>query len=157
MVGGGLLLVLAACSSSTDSGSSSSTRPDSGVLGEAFTAPPPPVLVPARISEGEQLYEQYCAACHKADLSGDPNWKMANEDGTYPPPPHDNTGHTWHHPDQLLAGIIMDGIDDVPSSMPKYGGTLTDDQVRSILEFFKSGWGETERAFQWQVTWQDQE
>lgn len=28
----------------------------------------------------------------------------------HPPPPHDSTGHTWHHPDQLLLALIRVGI-----------------------------------------------
>jgi hypothetical protein len=41
--------------------------------------------------------------------------------------------------------------------MPTFQGILTDDEILSILEFFKSEWGDEERAFQWQVTWQGQQ
>ena len=92
------------------------------------------------------------------DRSGQPNWKIANADGTYPPPPHDNSGHTWHHPDDLLVGIIRDGLDvGVPSGMPTFSGVLTDDEIATIIDFLKSEWGEQERAFQWQVTWQGEQ
>jgi len=72
----------------------------------------------------------------------------------FPPPPHDVTGHTWHHSDDLLLEIVTKGLDGVPSGMPRFKGVLTDDDILSILEFFKSGWRDEERAFQWQVTWQ---
>jgi mono/diheme cytochrome c family protein len=157
LLGGVLLLVLSACSGSPAADRTSTTQPGSGVLDQAFTAPDVPALDADRIVEGAELYEQNCATCHKADRSGDPNWKIANDDGIFPPPPHDNAGHTWHHPDALLAGYVMDGLEGAPSGMPQFRGKLTDDQVRSILEFFKSEWGEDERTFQWQVTWQDQQ
>ena len=153
---GVLVVALSACSVSTTTNQPPTTRAG-GVLSQAFSAPQPPALEGAWVSEGEQIYAQYCATCHKRDRSGDPDWKVANDDGIFPAPPHDNTGHTWHHPDPLLAGIVLDGLDGAPSGMPKFRGTLTEEQVRSILEFFKSEWGEEERAFQWQVTWQDQQ
>ena len=54
------------------------------------------------IASGEELYGEDCAACHGENLEGQPNWQTANEDGTMPAPPHDQTGHTWHHDNRLL-------------------------------------------------------
>src|SRR5690606_36142172 len=52
---------------------------------------------------GESLYRDQCAACHGVDLEGEtPDWQVRDADGYLPAPPHDETGHTWHHPDQLL-------------------------------------------------------
>lgn len=109
------------------------------------------------ISAGEKLYAQYCASSHMADLSGDPDWKTPSDDGVRPPPPRDATGHTWHHPDQLLLEIVRDGLEGLPSGMLTFGSVLTDEKTLSVLEFIKSGWGEEERAFQWQVTWRAQQ
>lgn len=146
-------VVLAGCSGSVDP--AESTQPQLGFTGldAASDVPDPPDLDAGRIATGEVLYRQYCASCHKADLSGDTNWMSRTDDGTYPPPPQDATGHTWHHADQVLVEIIRDGIPNVLSGMPTFQGTLTDEEILSILEFFKSEWGEDERAFQWQITW----
>jgi len=83
--------------------------------------PPPPALDDVRILTGAVLYQQHCAECHKADLSGEPGWMIPNDDGTYKPPPQDSTGHTWHHADQLLLEIVRDGTVDPIASMPTFG------------------------------------
>lgn len=54
------------------------------------------------IDAGRNFYSQHCAACHGASLEGQPDWQSLNEDGVLPAPPHDATGHTWHHDDDLL-------------------------------------------------------
>lgn len=107
------------------------------------------------VTQGADLYQTSCASCHGADLSGQANWKSPNPDGSYPAPPHDSSGHTWHHSDIVLLEIVRDGLDLPESRMPTFGDQLTDDEILAILEFLKSNWGEEERAFQWQVTQQD--
>ena len=111
---------------------------------------------PEQVAVGGDLYQQNCASCHRPDLSGDPNWKTPNEDGSYPPPPHDASGHTWHHPDRVLIEIIRNGSDFPQSRMPSFGDRLSEDDIRAILEFFRANWGPEERAYQEQVTEQDQ-
>lgn len=120
-------------------------------------APPLPPLDPAAVRAGEATYQQHCASCHQPDLSGASDWMIPNDDGTLKPPPQDSTGHTWHHPDQLLLEIVRDGIDVPTSRMPTFASTLTDDEILAVLEFIKASWGEQERAFQWEVTWQQRQ
>jgi mono/diheme cytochrome c family protein len=119
----------------------------------ASNGDPSPAATPSQeqLSRGEELYQQYCASCHRADLSGDPDWKTPDEDGSYPPPPHDSSGHTWHHSDQVLLKIIRDGSDFPQSRMPSFGDRLSDDDIAAILEFFKANWGPKEVEFQQQV------
>lgn len=104
------------------------------------------------VAVGEGLYQANCASCHGADLAGDPNWKTPNPDGSYPPPPHDATGHTWHHPDQQLIDLVLNGSSFEASRMPAFAPNLDEEDVTAILEYLKSNWGPEERAFQWQVT-----
>jgi mono/diheme cytochrome c family protein len=86
-------------------------------------------------------------------LEGQPDWKIRQEDGSYPAPPHDSTGHTWHHPDEQLLEIIARGGDPaLGSKMPGFENTLSADQMQAILAFIKSHWGDEERAFQWWIT-----
>ena len=63
----------------------------------------------AVIALGQRLYAENCATCHGADLEGQPDWQTPLANGRYPAPPHDETGHTWHHADALLERIIRDG------------------------------------------------
>ncbi len=120
------------------------------------TAPPMPVLRADYIARGEKLYAQYCTSCHGANLQGQPNWKTPLADGKYPPPPHDDTGHTWHHPDSTLIDIILNGGNGsngtIPSNMPSFKQALNADDARAILEFIKSRWSAESRAYQWQRT-----
>lgn len=108
-------------------------------------------------ADGEALYAEHCAACHGAELEGQTEWRTPNEDGTMPAPPHDRTGHTWHHGDAFLFDytklggqetLKRIGVTDVPSGMPAFAGTLSDQQILEILAFIKSTWPERERQVQ---------
>ena len=115
--------------------------------------PPLPRLDREKIRRGERLYQQHCARCHGADLKGSPTWKVSLADGSYPPPPHDDSGHTWHHPDEQLLDIIANGGDPAYNSkMPAFKDKLTKDEIVAILEFFKSKWSRKERDYQWWIT-----
>jgi len=115
--------------------------------------PPMPTLNMAHVAHGEALYDRYCAKCHGVNLEGAPNWKQPRADGSFPPPPHDGSGHTWHHSDALLLSIVANGGDPAyNSNMPAFQDRLTPEDVAAVLEFLKSKWGKDEREFQWWVT-----
>jgi mono/diheme cytochrome c family protein len=115
--------------------------------------PPVPTPDPVRVAQGAVLYGQFCATCHGANLEGAPDWKKSLPDGSLPPPPHDRSGHTWHHPDSLLLDIVASGGDPAYNSkMPAFGDQITEDEMISILDFIKSKWGKGEREFQWWIT-----
>ena len=101
---------------------------------------------------GERVYADNCAACHGAALEGQPDWRSPDADGLMPAPPHDATGHTWHHDDATLFALTKHGLagilgDDAPeSAMPAYDGVLTDDQIVAVLSFIKSTWPAEVRA-----------
>ena len=105
---------------------------------------------------GKELYAETCSSCHGANLEGQPDWKRRLDNGRMPAPPHDASGHTWHHPDQDLLVIVRDGLGAIvpgyESDMPAFGDTLTDGDIGAILAFIKSTWPEREREFQSQVT-----
>ena len=107
-------------------------------------------------AEGEKLYQSYCASCHGANLEGQPDWRSPGPDGALPAPPHDETGHTWHHPDSVLfdytrlggkAALAAQGV-DFASSMPGFGDQLSDVQIRDILAYIKSTWPDRQRQVQ---------
>lgn len=98
------------------------------------------------VKRGAAVYAQHCAACHGANLQGQPDWRKRAANGRLPAPPHDVTGHTWHHPDQVLFGIVKNGL--VPpyapknygSDMPAFGSKLPDDDIWAVLAYIKSKW-----------------
>ena len=106
----------------------------------------------AQVMAGRDLYSVHCASCHGADLQGQPDWQTRLPNGRLPAPPHDASGHTWHHSDDQLFTIIQKGVSAIvpgyESDMPAFEGVLTDDQIRAILDFIKSTWPERERKFQ---------
>lgn len=115
--------------------------------------PPLPTLSPENVAQGEILYGQYCAKCHGANLEGMPNWKQRLLDGSLPPPPHDSSGHTWHHSDEVLIRITENGGDPADNSkMTAFKDKLSREQIVAILEFIKSKWGREEREYQWWIT-----
>jgi S-disulfanyl-L-cysteine oxidoreductase SoxD len=97
------------------------------------------------VAEGRALYADHCAACHGADLEGHPNWRLPDAQGFLPAPPHDETGHTWHHPDPLLFAITKYGTEAVVgggyrSNMQGFGEVLSDEEIIAVLAYIKSTW-----------------
>lgn len=114
----------------------------------------------ARVAQGKALYAANCASCHGARGEGEPNWKGSNPDGTYPAPPHDATGHTWHHSDKLLLEIIRDGgarfeSATFKSRMPAWGDRLSEEERGAVLAYIKTLWGPDERGFQAEASARD--
>lgn len=100
------------------------------------------------VALGMTIYNETCASCHGNNLEGQANWKRPNAQGMLPAPPHDNTGHTWHHTDDLLFGITkyglaeFSGLKNHKTDMPIYKDILTDDEIISVLSYVKSSWPE---------------
>lgn len=106
---------------------------------------------------GQELYRTQCAACHGTNLEGQPDWRAPNADGTLPAPPHDETGHTWHHDNQLLfdytklggqAALEQRGVTGFNSGMPAFGDALTDEEIWDVLGYIRSTWPERMRSAQ---------
>jgi peroxiredoxin len=129
----------------------------------ASPSPPTAVITPADytnpelVAQGQSIYARHCASCHGANLEGQPNWKRRLPSGAYPAPPHDASGHTWHHPDQLLFTLIKEGRQTavprrVPRTMPAFGVVLTDPEIWAVLAYIKSRWPADIRAQQAQIS-----
>ena len=99
---------------------------------------------------GKALYAETCAACHGVNLEGQDNWRSPGEDGRLPAPPHDETGHTWHHEDQVLFNYTRLGGREMmaaqgmefDSGMPGFGDQLSDQEIWNVLGYIKSTWPE---------------
>lgn len=122
----------------------------------AVFAADPVSATPPDLAEGARLYAETCASCHGADLEGQPDWRAPGPDGLYPAPPHDQTGHTWHHSDRVLfdytrkggAALLAEQGVAFDSGMPGFSDELSDDEILSVLAYIKSTWPERMRAVQ---------
>ena len=139
-------LALAACSESAAPGDDPRANP-----GDA-----------ARVAIGARIYGRDCAACHGARLEGQANWRAQLPNGRLPAPPHDASGHTWHHPDRVLFRVTKEGMAWVgganyQSDMPAFGGVLSDPEINAVIAFIKSSWPEPVRAQQQTIDQQDRQ
>jgi mono/diheme cytochrome c family protein len=136
------------------------------LAGRAGTEAPPDGLTflgqpvtAAQIIRGKEIYAENCASCHGANLEGQPNWKRRLENGRMPAPPHDESGHTWHHSDQDLFAITKLGVGGVvpgyESDMLAFGEILSDEEIAAVLAFIKSTWPERQRDAQARITASD--
>ncbi len=118
---------------------------------------PPRRADPANLNQvtaGADIYGEHCASCHGLTLAGEADWRRPRSDGSFPAPPHDESGHTWHHPDAQLFEITkLGGKPYNPrSTMPAFSGVLSDEEIWSVLAYIKSRWPDSVRERQRAVT-----
>ena len=100
---------------------------------------------PELVARGSAVYAESCASCHGTSLEGQPNWRQRKADGTLPAPPHDETGHTWHHSDVQLFEVTKWGTEAVAgggykSDMRGFADELNDADIWAVLAYIKSQW-----------------
>jgi mono/diheme cytochrome c family protein len=107
---------------------------------------------PVATESGDVLYQRHCAACHGSNLEGQANWQTQNPDGSWPAPPHDETGHTWHHRDDYLIRTTLYGGASVTGNqlnrMPAFNHVLSDEDAKAIIDYIKSTWSDEIREMQ---------
>lgn len=136
-------------------------------FGTTNAGPAPPQMLrpdsPQIVLAGARIYTQHCAACHGVRGEGQPNWRERDADGRLPAPPHDASGHTWHHPDAQLFAIVKHGLaklidqPDYPTNMPSYDGVLSDNEIVAVLSWIKAQWPQEIQARHSQLNEQHQQ
>jgi len=110
-----------------------------------------------QVERGKKIYMRFCSLCHGRNLEGQPEWHKPKPDGKMPAPPHDETGHTWHHADIVLFNITKYGLipphapEGYQSDMPAWKDTLKDEDIWAVLAFIKSRWPKEHLEFQQKV------
>lgn len=97
------------------------------------------------VARGKVVYDQACAVCHGLKLEGQPNWRERLPSGRLPAPPHDESGHTWHHSDAHLFKVTKYGVaasapPGYQTDMPGFEDQLSDDDIIASLAYIKSSW-----------------
>ncbi len=110
-----------------------------------------------QLALGKKVYDAQCAACHGVNLEGQPNWRLRLPNGMLPAPPHDASGHTWHHPDRQLFDMTKYGTAALAgpgykSTMRGFGDVLSDTEIRASLVYIKSHWPKNIRARQARIS-----
>jgi cytochrome c5 len=113
------------------------------------------------LTQGQAIYTQYCAACHGIDGQGQFPEAPLEPDATgrIGAPPHNETGHSWHHSDVLLIRYVTEGGFSDPARfyiMPPFGDILTDEQILFVIAYIKTMWTDEQRASQRQLTEDEQ-
>lgn len=107
--------------------------------------------------QGQSVYNVQCATCHGPDGEGQFPEAPLEPDitGRYGAPPHNETGHTWHHDDDLLIQIINEGGMGDPLNfyvMPALGSVLSNDEIESVIAYIKTMWTSEQQDVQRQRT-----
>jgi mono/diheme cytochrome c family protein len=115
---------------------------------------------PALTARGKVVYAERCASCHGDNLEGQPNWRKRLPNGRLPAPPHDRTGHTWHHSDRQLFDMTKNGtagmVPGYETDMPAYKDILSDADIWAVLSFIESTWPQDIRERQQRIKQQAQ-
>ncbi len=91
-------------------------------------------------SRGQKLYQKNCAVCHGKNGEGNPDWRKVDEDGKFPAPPLNGTGHTWHHSTKVLVDTIKNGTAKIGGNMPAWKDKLSNQEINDILTWVKALW-----------------
>jgi mono/diheme cytochrome c family protein len=148
-IGACIALALHACGSSDEPGAPAApaapAAPTTPAAPETPTPAPDPGAEPdaagvgtaGDAAAGAQSYAIFCASCHGA--AGDAQTPIAQ---TLVPPParHDDGAYMNALTDEHLLKVIKEGgfaVGKAPT-MPPWGGSLSDDQIRDVIAFVRS-------------------
>ncbi len=158
MVATGWALLLGACTTSAATPQPSPTDNLPAINPAAGVSAPLPIdmddprfpILPATGDDfvrGRALYNDKCASCHGINGQG----QMPNPLAAGQAPPHDDTGHTWHHSDQLNFRTVWFGR-NIMGNMPGFQTQMTIDDVILVLAYIKTWWQDDMLARQIEFT-----
>ena len=97
-----------------------------------------------QVMAGRELYAANCMTCHGAQGQG---YAQAG----VPAPALNGDMHAWHHPDSQIAGIVRQGI----GQMPAVGESWSDEDIAAVLAYIKQWWEPEQLAAQTQTSQQN--
>jgi len=95
---------------------------------------------PGAVKRGAIIYKKHCVTCHGEKAAGVPvPPPLLRQPGFIAAPALNGSAHAWHHSDEDLLKVIMEGSKR-PNTMPGWKGVLTIEQARDVIGYFKSFW-----------------
>jgi len=95
------------------------------------------------VESGTRLYQQYCSSCHLQDGVGEPTIpRSIRRPDYFTAMPLNESSHAWHHGDEQLIQMILQGTTRSRTRMPAWEGVLSEDQARDLIAYMKSLWGD---------------
>jgi thiol:disulfide interchange protein DsbC len=110
------------------------------IASPSFAVSEPRWFSEAQEEQGAVRFKQNCAVCHGQNAESTTNWKRTDENGKYPPPPLNGTGHAWHHDLKILRKTIRDGGAKLGGIMPAFGQQLSATEIDQVIAYFQSKW-----------------
>jgi cytochrome c553 len=92
----------------------------------------PVSFTPEHLADGKEAFSHYCVACHGLDGQ---NTGVPFADHMSPPLPSLASKEIQEYTDGQLKWVIDNGVS--PSGMPASKGTLSDDEIWSIVIFIR--------------------
>jgi len=96
----------------------------------------------SQVAQGGKVYTANCVSCHNENGRGSFNWQRPAADGSYPPPPLDDSAHAWHHPLSQLKMTVEQGGIPMGGKMPAFGNKLKNDEISAVIAYFQSFWSD---------------
>lgn len=101
------------------------------------------------LQAGRDQYNLRCAHCHGYDGEGEIQISAVDTLalGMKVVPPHNSSGHTWMHPEQLLVQLVRQGLSNplYRFQMPAYGEVMTEEEIRQIFAYISLWWTDSQR------------
>lgn len=109
-----------------------------GALAETGVRPDP-----AAVARGKALYETHCVSCHRQGGVGEPRvpWSIRRPD-LIEAMPLNESSHAWHHGDEQLVTMILDGSQRSRRRMPAFRNVLTKDDAADVIGYLKTFWSD---------------
>lgn len=94
------------------------------------------------VKRGNDLYVTHCQTCHGVNgVGGKPVNSMLRNPDWIVPPALDDSQHAWHHSDENLIEVILDGSPRT-SEMPAWKSTLSKQDAVDLVAYIKSLWSD---------------
>jgi mono/diheme cytochrome c family protein len=98
---------------------------------------------PAAVARGTALYRSHCISCHREGGVGEPRipWSIRLPDFIEAMPLNESS-HAWHHSDEQLVTMILDGSQRSRRRMPVFRNVLTEKDATDVIAYLKTLWSD---------------